>query len=556
MLRIDFIDATDALSADAHFSADWRVAQVERLSMERHGWWFETFHHSSFGPTIALVGHPAQLRSLLKHASWPDSAPGTGPAIVHINWPWLAEQLNRFATDLGFSAAISRTVVALFMTGDVRKAADVCTISYETAREYLEKARALVGVNNLQRLVTMMGMGLCRTGEKAEESDGFLSIAYGVSERQMRIAGMIANGDTRSEVALGLDLSKAVVKKELAIVYAALGITTAPALARAMVELRLLAIAASLGQSADRFPEAAHRTFSIIARDGRQIAASDYGPRHGKPVLVLHSSMTSRPVNRALVESLQNEGFRPLSMDRPGFGLTDAPPPGCAGDAIFTLAAQDIVDLCAAMDLDRIAIVTRGAAQIVLALHRAAPDLIEAAVVTNPDPDAASSSRGSGFLATMKRNFVRRPWAVALMARWFARSLTYERAWDNVMRSTAGCPSDREVMARPEQMADYYRALAGFRERRLEGFVKEQTALATVGRPAPLAGTGQVTLLVGEHDSIHHPDETMDYWRQVLPDARVEMVKGAGRFMTYSHAVIVVAALAERLGRATAWAAA
>ncbi|MBJ3785607.1 alpha/beta hydrolase [Devosia sediminis] len=546
MLKINFVDDREAPPNSEQFAADWRIAQIERLQLGREDWWFDTFGHPSFGSTIALLGRPDRIGLLLKNATWPKCARGSSLAIVHVDWHWLEEQLSSFAEDFAFTAATTRTVIALFMTGDVRKAADATGISYETAREYLEKARTLVGASNLQRLVTIMGMGLGRTGEVAEESDQFLAVAYDVSERQMRIAGMIANGDTRAEVAVALGISEALVKKEMAVIYAALDVSTAPALARSIIEIRLLAIAASLGKDTDRFPEAAHRTLSVMSRDGRPIAASDYGPRHAAPVLVLHSSMTSRPINRALVEALQNGGFRPISMDRPGFGETPVPP-DCKGEAYFALAAEDVVDLCTRMKWKRIAIVTRGAAQVVLALHEAAPDLIEGAVVTNPDPDAASSLRRSGFLATMKRNFVKRPWAVALMARWFAQSLTYERVSDNVMRSTAGCPSDREVMARPEQMADYYRSLSSFRQGRLDGFVTEQTALATIGRPGPSHGTDQFTLLVGEHDSIHDPGETLEYWRQVLPDARVEMIEGAGRFMTYSHADVVVAALTARL---------
>lgn len=105
-------------------------------------------------------------------------------------------------------------------------------------------------------------------------------------------------------------------------------------------------------------------------------------------------------------------------------------------------------------------------------------------------------------------------------------------------------------------MADYYRALSCFRQGRLEGFVREQTALATIGRPGRVDGTDHFTLLVGEHDSIHDPGETMTYWREVLPDARVEMVEGAGRFMTYSHADVVVTALVAGLRKANARAAA
>jgi pimeloyl-ACP methyl ester carboxylesterase len=256
--------------------------------------------------------------------------------------------------------------------------------------------------------------------------------------------------------------------------------------------------------------------------------------------------MTSRPANRALVEALQDQGFRPVAIDRPGFGDTDPAPPDCVGEAFFDLAARDIIDFCTAMGWPRILLVSRGAAQVVVALHRAQPDLTEAAIVMNPDPDAGSSSRQTGFLAVMKKNFVRRPWAVGLMTRWIAQSLTYARVRDHVLRSTADCPVDRRIMERPQHMADYYRGLAAFRRGCLDGFCREQAALATMGKPDPIPGTPHLTLLVGEYDSIHDPHETLHYWRDVLPDAQVLFEPGSGRFMSYSHAQTVAKRLSAR----------
>jgi pimeloyl-ACP methyl ester carboxylesterase len=296
----------------------------------------------------------------------------------------------------------------------------------------------------------------------------------------------------------------------------------------------------------DPFPEAVHHDLTLTARDGRVIMASDYGPRLGEPLLVLHSSMTNRPVNRALVEALQNNGYRPIAIDRPGFGGTDAASEDCQGDDYFNLAARDIVDVCAAKGWARIKLVSRGAAQIILALQRQCPELIAAAVIMNPDPDARSSSKQSGFLAAMKRNFVRRPWAAGMMSRWAVQSLTFARVRDNVLRSAAGCPSDEKIMADPSHMQDYYRGVTAFREGKLDGFVREQTALATVGMPQPLRETRRLTLLVGDQDSIHDPHETMRYWRKVLPDAHIAMVPGAGRFMSFSHPELVVKALGRQ----------
>ena len=559
MLRVELIRPPDnAVAAEASYlSPAWRMAQFARVDAGSDSFWFDMVEDPRFGPTVAMIGRPDRLQKLLRGTS---IAPGLPPsrlssspvdtlAVLYADWLQIETRLLEFAADFGISPASSRALVALFQTGDVRSAASVAGISYETAREYLDGARAQVGAGNLQRLVTLIGLGIVRTDSDAEESDHLLAFAYGLSERQMRIAGLIANGVTRREVATMLTMSGALVKKELAIVFTAIGVTSAVALARAMMELRLLAIAMEYEDSGHPFPAPFHHSLLKQTGDGRIIAANDYGPPSGLPTLVLHSSMTSRPVNRALVEALQNAGFRPVSLDRPGFGDTASAPETCQGTDYFDLAARDMIEFCAVMGWSKVRLVSRGAAQVITALHRIRPDLIEAAVVMNPDPDANSSSRRTGFLAAMKKNFVRRPWAVSMMARWVAQSMTFERLRDNVMRSVQGCPVDEQVMDRPANMADYYRGVAAFRSGKLDGFVAEQAALATMDKPAPLLGTPHFTLLVGEQDSIHDPAETLAYWREILPDASVSVAQGTGRFMSYSHPELVVEALSAQLYR-------
>ncbi|MCA1196412.1 alpha/beta hydrolase [Sphingomonas sp. R647] len=549
MHRVDVIHPDqEAGSGGAFlFARDWLLSQFDRPELASDGFWFESYDDPRFGPTIVIIGGPAAMQGILLNGSLIPLASGPDTlCVLRPDWDQIEKRLYGFASDFGMPPAVTRLVVALFQSGDVREAASRSGLAYETAREYLDVARGLVGAANLQNLITLLGLGIASTGSNAEESDALLAYAYGVSERQTQIAGLIANGAARQEVARMLSVSDALVKKELAQVFAAVDVENAAGLARAMVELRLLAIATNLHDARDPFPEAFHQDMVVTARDGRLIMASDYGPRSGKPVLVLHSSMTNRPANRALVEALQNNGYRPVAMDRPGFGDTHAAPEACRGQAYFDLAARDIADLCQARGWPSVRVVSRGAAQVVLALHRQHADLIDAAVIMNPDPDARSSSKSTGFLAAMKRNFARRPWAVAVMSHWAVQSLTFARVRANVMRSVAGCPADAQIMADPAHMRDYYRGVTAFRDGKLDGFIREQTALATVGMPPPLRGTTGVTLLVGDQDSIHDPHETVRYWRKVLPDAQIETVSGAGRFMSYSHPELVVKALARR----------
>ncbi len=530
------------------FSASWQRHQFQRARAGASDLWFETFDDEHFGRSIVMVGDLERVHTHLRRRKpLPPIGAGQALGLVYLNWPVVEARFRAFALDFGCSTAVVRTLVALLQTCDVRLAARTMGISYETAREQLDSARATVGAKNLTRLVTLIGLGIGQTGEDGEECDQLLAAAYNLSGRQVKIAAMIADGATRNAVASAHNISEAVVKKELARIFQVTGVSNAIALARALVELRLLAICANFSAARHLAGEPAAEVLSVAVRRGRTIVASDYGPKRRRPVLVLHSSMTTRHVNSGLVYALQDEGYRPIAIDRPGFGDTDDAPSACAGQDFFDLAAQDIVDLCTARQWRDVLLVSRGAAQVVMALHRMRPDLIAAAVIMNPDPDAQSSSKETGFIATMKKNFARRPWAVGTMSRWIVNSMTFERVRDHVRRAAAGCDADARAMGERRNIGDYYRALVDFRRGRLDGFIKEQVALATTGKPNPARETPHFALLIGEGDSLHDPKETLQYWRDVLPDADVSIVSGTGRFMSYSHPEIAISALTGML---------
>lgn len=530
------------------FSVSWRRLQFQRAMAGGNDTWFETFDDEYFGRSIVMIGEVERVRTQLRrHVALPKVAARQALVLIYPNWPVVEARLRSFALDFGCSPAVVRTLVALLQTCDVRLAARAIGISYETAREQLDSARATVGAKSLTRLVTLIGLGIGQTGEDGEECDQLLAATYNLSERQEKIAAMIADGATRRVVGNAFNISEAIVKKELARIFAVTGVSNAIALARTLVELRLLAMNTNLSAAQRLADEPAAEVLSAVVRQGRTIVANDYGPDEGKPVLVLHSSMTTRHVNSGLVYALQAEGYRPISIDRPGFGDTDAAPSACIGQDFFDLAAQDIVDFCIARGWRHIPVVSRGAAQIVMALHRIRPDLIASAIIMNPDPDARSSSKRTGFIATMKKNFAARPWAVGIMSRWVVNSMTFERVRDHVRRAAAGCDADACAMDVPRNIGDYYCALVDFRRGRLDGFIKEQVALATTGKPNPVPGTPHFTLLIGEHDSLHDPNETLQYWRDVLPDSDVSIVCGTGRFMSYSHPEIAVNALGKIL---------
>ncbi|MEI6418129.1 MAG: alpha/beta hydrolase [Sphingomonadales bacterium] len=500
-------------------------------------------------PAFELVqGSPVAVAPLATARHWqlawpPLPAAPDAVAVCRLAPAAVPGRVARFGTAFGLSPAQARTVAALYATGDIRTAAAATGIRYNTARDYLEQARKLVWAPGLPRLVTWAVLGTL-DADASHESDAAAAMLFALSERQRRLAGLVADGASRAEAAATLGISAAVAKKELAAVFTATGVTSAIGLARLLAELRGLAIITNLPRREEIWPGPASRRISIIAPDGRRVVASDYGPDHARPVLVLHNSMNCRGVDRALVEALQNAGYRPVSPDRPGYGDTDAVPVQASAADYLAACTADVVALCTAMGWGPLPVIAHGPMPVVLALLAGAHELVSRVVVDAPEPDSAHGAKAQGMMAVMKRQFARRPRAVAAGLTILFKLASHSRIAVAMQDWTASSPADARAMANPALLMDFWRKLEPFRRGRIDGLVREQVMQATSGPPPVTPGTTGLTLLIGASDFMHDAQENQDYWRRALPDARITIIPGAGRFISYSHPAHLVAALA------------
>lgn len=451
-----------------------------------------------------------------------------------------ATPLRAACETFGLTGLQTRVAMATIRCGTIKQAAAQLGISYDTARETLSEAMRRVGVDRLPALVASLAslaFGVLPEGYAA----GLLEDIWGLSPRQAALAALIAEGLSRDAAAQRLGISRATAKKELDRIYGCLGVSSAAALARAVIEAQALSCttAATRGQVAIAHDHA--EPLRMMPRaDGTRIAWSDYGPASGKPVLVVHSSMTSRPVSRTLVAALQAAGGRPIAIDRPGFGMSD-PFPGMEPGQHdpFAVAAGDVLSLCRKLKITSLDVVARGGAQHVLALADAAPDLIDRVVLVNPDPHTEEQGRRWGPLGAVKEAYFRNPRLVAMMVRLISAHLTPERVARMLERSMAGSPPDQDAVRDPQVLSDYYRAVRMFAAGRIAGYVNEQVALATAVRPAPRPEHSRWTVLIGEYDTLHDPADVHAYWQEILPGAEFVGVKGAGRLLAMTEADFV-----------------
>ena len=508
-------------------------------------------------PNGTSSGHPAIIvcAPLAQTSGWqlPDTlaasiaANPTALAVVTSLGSISPPSLEHACAAFGLSGLETRVTIAMVHCGAIRESARQLGISYQTARGAIAGAMKRAGVNRLPALVTRLGATCFGVLPDGDGDQTLLANIWSITPRQAALGALVADGLSRAEAAGVLGISEAVAKKEIDRLYQTLGVESAAALARVLAETSAMHWVMRATNGSIGYVESQREPLRFALRpDGSRIAWSDYGPAGGRPVLVVHSSMTTRFVSRRLLRALHGRGYRPIAIDRPGFGLSDPLAGRVAGaHDPFAAAVDDVAIVARQARIVRFDVVSRGAAHHVLALGRDRPDLIGRVVIVNPDPDSQSDPRRTGPLGAVKEAYVRRPALVRLMARLLISQLTGDRPYRLVPRTLEGSPPDEIAIAEADSLEDYVRALRPFATGRYEGYVNEQMAHATMNRAVPLPGTHRWQLLVGSHDALYDPDFVMQYWREVLPDAGCTKVENAGRLLAMSHAGLVADTLAD-----------
>ncbi len=430
----------------------------------------------------------------------------------------------------------TRIAAGLVRTGNVRGAAREAGVAYETARTVVADTMRRVGAPRLSSLIERLVRLSFGIWPEGRDGAGVLSDVWGLTTRQATLALRLAEGQTRARAARASGISESTAKKDLDIAFAALGVRTSAALARAVTEIRALALLTEATHHDVNIGNDFLEPLGLFTRpDGSHIAYSDYGPKGAAPVLVTHSSSASRPAPMTLVRALQAQGFRPLSIDRPGFGLTD-PVQDREAHRVdpFAGACPDFVALCEHLKLSRVDIVARGGAQVALALVRRRPDLIGRVVLVNPDPPTRSEQGERGPFAAIKAAFLRRPDLIEKLAGLWVASLGRGQVERVMSQSFGACPPDAAVMSDPGMLADYARGYRMFLTGRIAGYVDEQTAM-TRWSTAPLHGLDHWRVLLGGQDVMHDPARTLAFWSATLPDTPIEVLEDGGRFLAMSH---------------------
>lgn len=453
-----------------------------------------------------------------------------------------ADILLEAARAHGMSEREARVAAALVQHGALPRAAGACGLSYASARDAISACLRKSGAARQSELVSML---MQHAGYLPADRDGIaraLRDIFGLSARDADLALLLSEGHTRSEAAAAAGLSESVAKDAFERVFIALGVSSAPQVSRVTAEAFAASLLPQIPIAAAWNENMRGEPLRLIPRaDGGRIALSDFGPAGGRPLLIIHSSATTRHPARSLVRALQGAGFRPLAIDRPGFGLSDPRDADMRGP--FENAAHDMARVCEALGLPYLDLLARGGAHAALAFARLYPNYCGRVVALNPDTLIDARSKREGVLGAAKHAVWRRPNFVEKFARIVGAQATPRRVTQLIRASMRSSPPDLAVFEDERELADYHRAVMLFATGRVSGFIAEQRAYAEGIDAPPLTNASAWTILLGAHDPLHHTEDMIAYWRPRLPRARFEVLPDAGRFLHLSHPQAVIAAL-------------
>lgn len=451
--------------------------------------------------------------------------------------------LRRACEAFALNGLESRVVAATLRSGNIRDGARLAGVQYGTARDAMAAALAKVGVRRMPGLVykvSMLAFGIFPNGDEAAQ---LLADLWGLSPRQSQIALLLAEGLTRDEAGQRLGLSSATVKKQTQVILQTLGVVSAGEIARAISMATTMQALADASQGRVAWMDLAFDPLRFVRRpDGSRIALSDFGPSNGRPVILTHACFSGRHPPRDFTRALIEAGYRPIAIDRPGYGLTDFH----AGIAVhpagepFGAAAQDMVTVLDALGLKSADVVGRGGAQAALAFAALYPQCCGRVLLISPIPPTKCDVGWRGLFGAYREIYRLRPNLIPHSIRLMSRLMDRKFVAKMVRKTLANTPPDLAITDRPGFDEDYYRTMQMYALGKLEGYIHEQRYVIREETDGYAPDGDKIVVIHGEYDAVLDVGAARNYWQQRLPGAHFEEIRGKGRLLDYDVPDLVV----------------
>ncbi|MDP1632859.1 MAG: alpha/beta hydrolase [Caulobacter sp.] len=440
----------------------------------------------------------------------------------------------RAAAAFGLTPLEARLAEALLDAPNLVAAAARIGVGRETAREALKKAMKKAGARRSPDMVRRMMDLMCGDHPTPPAIEAVLAANFGATPAEAKAAACFAQGMTAREAAERLGVKDATVRGQLKAVFAKTGVNKAKDLVRLAAETSTLAALSGASETVLE-PADPNGRLRVLASGDRRIAITDYGPRSGKPVIIMHGATTGRRLPQVLVAALHARGYRPLVPQRPGYGLTDAP-----DLPYLDQGADDMARVMDALRIDSARLMMRDSSTPTGLLFASRhSDRVSAGIVINPKwpagPGVYPVREPASVMGAVTRAFTANPHLIELVAEMLRRQ-TRTDLLEGIMRQTlAHLPADKAALERPGVLDALVRDAQGMFARSSQGFAAEHYAyVAGWIVPATISGDHWTVVDCGLPS-----DSSRDQIRAGLPNARYHAIAGAGLLVYFTHPEVI-----------------
>lgn len=450
----------------------------------------------------------------------------------------VSDLAQRAAQAFGFTPLEARLAEALLDAPNLNEAAERIGVGRETAREALKKAMRKAGARRSPDLVRRMMDLMSGMGAPIGDVEAVLRALFGATPAEAKAAARFAEGLTAREVAAALGVKEATVRGQLKAVFAKTGVNKAKDLVRLTVEAGALTAFTEASETVVEpvDPEGRPRVLSL--EDGRRVAFVDYGPKGGRPVVVFHGYSTGRILPINFVALLHRAGYRPLAVQRPGFGLTDpAPTP----EVHLATQADDLIAVLTALKLRKVDVMVRdGSTAAGLDFAVRYGDRVGRGLLMNPRAPRDIERSQLSLIGAVSRSMLKHPELITPLGEMLRRQTRTDLLTRTVRKSLETAPADKAATDDPLILARVLRDARGMSARTIAGWAAEMAVYAMGWTLPDTIGGDRWNLLFCE--GLQWPVQ-VEHWRAAFPDAPITFIKDAGFLAYYTHPVEVIAAL-------------
>ena len=282
----------------------------------------------------------------------------------------------------------------------------------------------------------------------------------------------------------------------------------------------------------------------IILPDGRSLAYAEYGDPEGSPVFLFHGTPGSRSFRHPDESIITSMNVRLITLDRPGFGLSDF-----QQDRKILDWPDDLLVLADSLKIARFGIIgySGGGPHAAACALRIPDRLTGAAMVSSPSPvNTTEDMAGMVWLNRLLFGLARDSYALARLS-WWLMQAAYSRNPNGFMDFLADLSpeSERILLRKPEIRAMLIEDFAEAHRTGINGGAWEIVLLSRDWGFRPEDINMEVHIWQGEED-VRTPVSMGKALAAAIPNSRANFLPHEGHDVLYQHWEEILSALLLR----------